>query len=99
MKRKIEAMHERFGVKPLRKCKECNNFFRGEYRGKVYKKCLVYGLNNSVATDWVGKNDACGMFNEVHRGRDIFDVIKQSKKVREAETQLKGQIGIFDKGE
>ena len=96
MKRKIEAMHEHFGIDENHKCKECSNFLKGTYRDRTYSKCIVYGCSHSFATDWAGRNTACGMFDEVYKGRDVIEILKRSQRIREAEEPLKGQMGWFE---
>lgn len=62
-KKKIEAMHRRFGKIEDKKCGDCCNlvFHR---QGKKYFKCALYGTSSSLSTDWAKKWTACGMFNK-----------------------------------
>lgn len=59
---KIDLMHQQFGVCDGHACRECRNFVPGDYHGKTLRKCTVYGLTHSEATDWAGRWLACGMF-------------------------------------
>lgn len=69
--KKIEEMHSRFGTADG-KCKDCSNFRRYNYRGKGYSKCRAYGISLSAATDWNGRNTACGLFNKDYNGTPIY---------------------------
>ena len=77
----IQKMHQRHGVNPGNKCRDCCNIVVKDYAKKYYK-CEAYGLGYAKSTDWRLKWDACGMFGrpfnphtmrtlvEVQRGRD-----------------------------
>lgn len=69
--KKIEEMHLRFG-KEDGKCGDCSNFRRYRYHGKGYSKCRIYGVSLSAATDWSGRNQACGMLNKDYNGTPIY---------------------------
>lgn len=93
MKRKIELMVELFGVHiPLTCCKECNHLLVFEYHDRTYRKCDVYGLSHSRATDWAGRWLACGMFNKEYDGKPVYKVRFTE---RPEEVQIEGQIGLF----
>lgn len=87
--KKINEMHMRFG-KADGKCKDCSNFRRYHYRGKTYSKCVVYGESNSQATDWNGRNAACGMFNKDYNGTPIY--MRHFRK----DIPLEGQISLME---
>lgn len=78
VKRKIDAMHERFGILPDKMCEDCDNLIQGDYHGIHLRKCTVYGATHSAATDWRKKYVACGMFNQEYHGRTIIDVLKHT---------------------
>lgn len=78
--RKIDLMHKMFGRTAGRKCAECKNLIEGTYRDKVYRKCVIYGITSSEATDWAKKYDACGKFNGEYKGRPIVRMVKPEKK-------------------
>lgn len=52
MIKKIDRMHAMFGLDERHKCGECSNLVCGRYRSKILKKCRVYGLTHSQASDW-----------------------------------------------
>ena len=61
---KIAFMHTFFGeCETEHKCKDCTNFERHRANGKLVRKCKVYGLSHSEATDWNANFTACGCFN------------------------------------
>ncbi|MEN6636134.1 MAG: hypothetical protein ABFC56_09800, partial [Clostridiaceae bacterium] len=62
MKRKLEAMHARYGCVDG-KCRDCDHLARKLW-DKRYIKCVLYGDTNCEATDWRMKWQACGMFNK-----------------------------------
>ena len=96
MIRKIDAMYARFGKHGNGKCADCPHYTRYRHRDKPYRKCKVYGISCSEATDWTGKWDACGMFdkeytgpaNIMRRGRDF------SRPVEREEIEGQMQIGL-----
>lgn len=91
--RKIALMYQMFGkAEGLHICKECGNFVTGRYHNKVYRKCKVYGLTHSEASDWANKYEACGMFNKEYKGRSVIDFVNRNKQ-READS-MEGQLTI-----
>lgn len=92
--RKIDAMHEWFGALPDKRCEDCSNLLKGEYHGRTYRKCLVYGASHSEATDWRRKYVACGMYNKEYGGSPVVDVLKCAKRNIEEEP-LEGQVELF----
>lgn len=91
--KKIDRMHSLFGKCEEYQCKECCHYMREKYRGKYYRKCLVYGDTQSVSSDWTGRYTACGLFNQPWDG-DV-EIIKLTD-VKTANESIKGQISIFD---
>lgn len=89
---KIENMYELFGKSEGLKCKDCEHLITHEYSRRYYK-CEVYGNSASVATDWAINKTACGLFNKPYAG-DLPIVGTISRKT--IETQIEGQIGLFD---
>lgn len=75
MVRKIEAMHRLFGVEPEHKCGECSNLISERYHDKTYRKCKVYGVTNSEASDWAKKYEACGLFNKESEHHDVIHAV------------------------
>ncbi len=90
MLRKIQAMHAMFG-KSAGICKDCK-YFRGSVGG--YKKCRIYGISSSEATDWRMKWPACGLKDKEYKGdTPIIEILKHSKKERD-ESQVDGQMEL-----
>lgn len=79
-KRKIYAMHDRYGVLPDKRCEDCDNLLKGDYHGLRLRKCTVYGATHSEATDWRKKYVACGMYNKQYDGTPIIEILKRAKR-------------------
>ena len=92
MLRKIDRMHELFGVKFGEKCRDCMHLKGGV---NEYRKCEVYGDSASEATDWALKYTACGLFNEVWKG-DIPIVRLNKGSVKKPWEQTEGQMSFGD---
>lgn len=90
MKRKLELMHDLFGIIDNHKCRECSNLHGGTNQ---YRKCKVYGISASEATDWALSWTACGMMNKEHVGRPIIDMVKHRNRFSE-ETMIDGQMSF-----
>ena len=90
--RKLALMHQQFGVCYGRTCGECSNLVSGRYRGRILRKCKVYGLTHSEASDWAKRWVACGMLNGIYAGRPIIELVR-GKKV--AEDTLENQISLL----
>ena len=91
--RKIALMHSLFGKCEEHICKECDHFVEGRYHSRVLRKCEVYGLTHSEASDWAQKHTACGMFNKEYSGEPI---IKLYQPVRRELVQVAGQLTMFE---
>ena len=98
--RKIELMHQLFGVNGEGLCKECSNFGRYLVGPKnTVRKCSVYGLTHSLATDWCASYPVCGLFNRAYVGRNIVEMVKPGKGPEENDNEpLPGQIDILARG-
>lgn len=95
--RKIKAMYRFYGMDPNKRvCIECDHIVCGEYHGKRYYKCKVYGCSHSEATDWKKSYTACGLINKPFPDGDkrIIDVLKHDRA--KEEVQLEGQLKIED---
>ena len=90
-KDKIAYMHARFGERVGEKCKDCQHCLRCKIGNKVLRKCEVYGVSLSEATDWRASNTACGLFNVDTEYRAIY---KERGRVPRVEEPLSEQIGI-----
>lgn len=93
MKKKNELMLQQFGACEGHVCKECSNFTTGRYMGMILRKCQVYGLTHSQASDWAGRWPACGMFNKEYNGRPIIEM--RCYGGRKPPEQLENQITLF----
>jgi hypothetical protein len=98
---KIGFMHGEFGAIEG-KCKNCSNFKRWKYGDTYLRKCRVYGISHSNATDWKGGFQACGMYNKSPDG--IGNLYKRNSRWRKnvafEDRPLRGQIEFkFDGGE
>lgn len=78
--RKLELMHRQFGRCETHVCGECIHLVSERYHDKTYRKCKVYGLTNSEASDWAKRWTACGMFNKAYAGRPIINLVRPEKK-------------------
>lgn len=94
--RKIDRMHALFGIEVGHTCGECCNFVSGQYRSKILRKCMVYGLSHSEASDWRKFWTACKMFDHEYSGRPVIEI---ATKVKEPDSPLDGQIGLFQEAE
>lgn len=94
--RKIDLMQKHFGVCNGHTCGECSNLVEGTYHGKTLRKCKVYGLTHSEATDWAKRWLACGMFNGNYNGRPIMELVKPTRTNHEEaqRIELDGQIKL-----
>ena len=94
--RKIDLMHQMFG-KTEQVCKECDHFLRERYRDKLYRKCEVYGITNSEASDWNASYQACGLFNKPYpyKANPIIRFVKPARNVDVGNEPLDGQIDLF----
>lgn len=88
-------MYELFG-RADGKCKDCEHYRTFKYRDKSYRKCEVYGITQSEASDWKAGYDACGLFpnKENTYSRDIIEL--RICNNRDSEEQIEGQINMFD---
>ena len=88
--RKIDLMHKVMGVCAGELCRSCSNFKR--YRvgdKKMVRKCKVYGVTASEASDWNASYPACGCFNKAYNG---LPIIKIEQREAEREEPLEGQV-------
>lgn len=90
--RKIDLMHKMFG-KTEQVCKECDHFLREQYRNKIYRKCEVYGITNSEASDWKASYQACGLFGKEYNGRDVIYFVTPDREIDNE--PLEGQIDLL----
>lgn len=97
--RKIDLMHWMFGKAcGVHTCKECSNFVQGWYHTKTLRKCKVYGITHSQASDWAQRYEACGMFNKEWHGNNIIELVRRGAGQPKVDFPLDGQI-TFEDGE
>lgn len=75
--RKIDLMHRIFDKVEGHTCKECSNLVEGEYHDMMLRKCKVYGLTHSAASDWAKSYVACGMFNKEWHDKPIIRLVRK----------------------
>lgn len=93
--RRIDLMHKLFGTADGHACRECSNFVKGKYHDRTLCKCRVYGMTHSEASDWAGRWQACGMFNQPWGKQPVMREVVPERKRKDAEnTPLDGQIGL-----
>ena len=89
--KKIEKMHNIFGLYHGNNCGKCSNIVRIQTGNSCHYKCSLYGITASQASDWRLKWTACGMFC---RKSNINNVMRRTDKIDDIE--IDGQIGIGD---
>lgn len=91
--RKLALMHQQFGRCDGHICGECSNLISGRYRGRILRKCRVYGMTHSEASDWAKRWMACGIFNGTYTGRPIIELVKPGNEGGEP---LENQISMLE---
>lgn len=96
--RKIDIMYQLFGKTDGHCCRECSNLVEGRYHDKILRKCKVYGMTHSEASDWVKRYQACGMFNKPWNKEPIIRQGRPKKTGPEATPSepVEGQITMED---
>lgn len=97
MTKKIELMHELFGKSDGNRCGECSNFVCGRYHDRILRKCEVYGLTHSEASDWAKRWEACGLFNKEYTGIPVIKINKQNNNNKNDTEVIDGQIMMFER--
>lgn len=93
--RKIALMHKMFGKRYGHVCRECSNLVKGKYHDRILTKCKVYGRTHSEASDWAGKWQACGMFNQPWDKQPVILEVRPERKRKESDnTPLEGQMSL-----
>ena len=93
--RKIEAMHNMFGVLNGKCCADCCHIRCYTHNNRNYWKCSLYGISSSVATDWVKGWTACKAFNVMTiNKKDIYKTLARTPREDKSE-QLEGQISLW----
>lgn len=95
--RKIDLMHQQFGVFDGHACRECSNLVKGRYHDRILTKCQVYGLTHSEASDWAGRWLACGMFNREYTGCPVIELVQRDRREpKPPEGPLDGQMSMME---
>ena len=93
--RKINLMYHLFGkAGGMHICKECSNFVTGRYHTKTLRKCKVYSLAHSEASDWANKYEACGMVNKEYDGVPIIKFVKHNSLKQDE--PMEGQMSFIE---
>ena len=95
--RKIELMYDVSGISAdeAATCKTCCHLVKRQY-SRVYYKCECYSLSCSDASDWKVSSRACGLYNKHYDGKPIICMVKRKTSVKQPETQIEGQMNLFD---
>ena len=96
--RKLELMHKIYGVNKWETCGKCCNFVRWRHHDRILRKCIVYGLTHSEASDWAKSWVACGHFDKEFNEDTQIPVINLVRMAnKENETIVaEGQTTMFD---
>lgn len=87
--RKIDLMHQMFGTADG-KCGDCCHFVQGKYW--TFRKCEVYGVTRSEASDWAKRWKACGLKNKETNHENVIRLVC-AERVQQTEP-IEGQIGL-----
>ena len=98
--RKIDLMHRCVGKCPGHACRECSNLVEGRYHDKILRKCKVYGLTHSEASDWAKRWEACGQFNKPWDRGPVMKLVRSNRDPKQAvdpeeDTITENQISLF----
>ena len=94
MKRKFDLMYEMFG-RSTGKCKDCQHYTTYRYHNKPYRKCELYGVTCSEATDWKASADACGLFpDKEYNGCEVVRLVRGG--ALKIEQQIDGQMNLIE---
>lgn len=91
--RKIELMHFYFG-KGEGQCRDCSHLREGVYHDRVLRKCAVYGMTHSEASDWALKYPACGQKNKAWSGGMMIRFVTPKGHPKPPEELLEGQMAL-----
>ena len=95
--RKLELMHHMFGADPAHTCGECFNMVCGRYGNRTLRKCAVYGLTHSEASDWAKSWVACGRFNQTYAGGPIIRLVRSGGGHEASDDEpLENQISLWE---
>lgn len=97
--RKIEAMHQHYGINPNEICRDCCNLICHDWgKGhKRYYKCLMYADSASTSSDWRVHNQACGKFDipfDELRHIPLMDQLTHAPKEVD-DKPIRGQVSML----
>ena len=94
--KKIDLMHRTFGKCEGHTCGECSNLIEQPCNKRIYRKCKVYGVTDSGASDWAKRWQGCGLFNKPWEGRTIMWLVRPTRTDKEEAQRipLDGQISM-----
>ena len=94
VKRRIAAMHQRFGTCGVLQCRGCCHLISGGWHDRRYYKCEIYGMSHSEASDWRRSWAACGMYNVPQDMERWVPLMKQINHGPKTEPPLEGQMRV-----
>ena len=94
--RKIDLMHRLFGKCEGHTCGECSNLVEQHWNKRIYRKCKVYGVTDSEASDWAKRWQGCGWFNKPWSDKPVMRLVKPERTNREEAQRipLDGQMSL-----
>ena len=100
MLRKIDAMHQLYGIQNGRFCKDCHLLRGYDYHGRRYYKCAAYGDSNSEATDWRLYFPACNLivFGLPQGHVPVIERLKHGARGND-DKPIPGQMTMFEEGD
>lgn len=95
--RKIDLMHRLYGT-DNGTCGDCCHILEFRYHDRMLRKCGVYGMTYSDASDWAKRWQACGLFNQDTNCENVIAMVRRESKKAEPpmQTVLDGQIRLED---
>lgn len=96
--RKLELMHCLFGALPEHTCGECCHIVCSWHGRRPVRKCSVYGVTHSIASDWAKKWVACGKWNQPYAGRPVIKLVRPDRARPEPKSDepLEHQMSLWE---
>ena len=91
MIRKIGLMHKLYGIGDGI-CGTCSHFVEGRYHTKILRKCEIYGLTHSEASDWARRWKACGLKNKETGHENVIRLVRRENLAQSLPEELDGQV-------
>ena len=86
-----------FGWNKNELCRDCKHFDRWKVGDKrVVRKCDIYGVTASEASDWCASYPACGLFNQDYVGRNIIAFVTPERAKKIDNEPIDGQLSFLD---